>query len=211
MITGAPRRDPEGLGVFNSIFALNDRGEVIEYYDKAHLVPFGEYVPLSEYLPINKITAGSIQYRPGKGVRTIRLSGLPPISFLVCYEIIFGGAVVNSLDRPAAIFNLTNDSWYGATSGPHQHLANARVRAVEEGLPVIRAAYTGISATFDPFGRVIGMIPLNERGYLDVILPKPIKQATLYASWGDCLYFVILAFVTMTSVCISFRHRTIQG
>jgi apolipoprotein N-acyltransferase len=131
-------------------------------------------------------------YLPGAGVRTMRLPGLPPESFLVCYEIIFPGEVIDSLDRPSAIFNLTNDAWYGVSVGPHQHFANARVRAVEEGMPVLRAAYTGISGAFDPNGRVLGVIPLNERGFLDIKLPKPLSEPTFYGEWRDLVFFCLL-------------------
>ena len=144
LLTGAPRRVPGVQGSHNSILALDEAGEIVGHYDKAHLVPFGEYIPFASWLPFEKITEGLIGYRPGPGVRTVRLPGLPAMSLLVCYEVIFPGAAVDRNDRPAAIINLTNDAWYGISAGPHQHFANARVRAVEEGVPLVRSAYTGI-------------------------------------------------------------------
>jgi apolipoprotein N-acyltransferase len=207
LITGAPRRGARLAGSFNSVLAMNASGEIIDYYDKAHLVPFGEYVPLASMLPIEKITQGALGYLPGAGVRTMRLPGLPPVSFLVCYEIIFPGEVIDPLDRPSAIFNLTNDAWYGVSVGPHQHFANARVRAVEEGMPVLRAAYTGISGAFDPNGRVLGVIPLNERGFLDIKLPKPLSEPTFYGEWRDLLFFCLL--IGFAGISAFFSRRRI--
>ncbi|MGY8958441.1 MAG: apolipoprotein N-acyltransferase, partial [Alphaproteobacteria bacterium] len=131
LITGAPRRDETGL--HNSAIALDSAGSVVGVYDKFHLVPFGEYVPFRDYLPIEKITHGSGGYSPGPGPRTIRFPGLPPVSPLVCYEVIFPGAVMDREDPAEWLLNLTNDGWYGATAGPYQLLAIARLRAIEEG------------------------------------------------------------------------------
>ena len=206
LITGAPRRESGSARSFNSVLAMNVAGVIVDYYDKAHLVPFGEYVPLASVLPIEKITQGALGYRPGVGVRTMRLPGLPPVSLLVCYEVIFPGEVINSLDRPSAIINLTNDAWYGVSAGPHQHFANAKVRAVEEGMPVLRAAYTGKSGVFDPYGRVLGVIPLNERGFLDIKLPKPLMEPTVYGEWRDLLFFCFLIGFLGISAFLSRRE-----
>jgi apolipoprotein N-acyltransferase len=207
LITGAPRREADLAESFNSVLAMNAAGEIVDYYDKAHLVPFGEYVPLASVLPIKKITQGSLGYRPGAGVRSVRLPGLPPVSLLVCYEIIFPGEVIDPLDRPSAIINLTNDAWYGVSAGPHQHFANARVRAVEEGMPVLRAAYTGMSGVFDAYGRVLGVIPLNERGFLDITLPKPLSEPTLYGEWRDLLFLCLL--IVFGGISAFFSRRRI--
>lgn len=201
LITGAPRHNLEGA-TYNAVLALDDAGQIAGYYDKAHLVPFGEYVPLASVLPIEKITQGASGYSPGPGVRTLRLPGLPPASFLVCYEIIFPSNVVNDLDRPDVIVNLTNDAWYGATSGPHQHFANARLRAVEEGIPVVRAAYTGISGVVDSYGRVHGVIPLNVSGYLDFRLPVPLQHAPLYSRLGDTVFFAMFIVIVLAAAGI---------
>jgi apolipoprotein N-acyltransferase len=206
LITGAPRRETGSAGSFNSVLAMNAAGAIVDHYDKAHLVPFGEYVPLASVLPIEKITQGALGYRPGAGVRTVRLPGLPPVSLLVCYEVIFPGEVIDSLDRPSVIVNLTNDAWYGISAGPHQHFANARVRAVEEGMPVLRAAYTGMSGVFDPYGRVLGVIPLNERGFLDIKLPKPLSEPTVYGKWRDWLFLCLLIGFAGISAVFSRRH-----
>lgn len=192
IITGAPRRAGPPLKIWNSVFALDSRSEIVGHYDKSHLVPFGEYAPLREYLPIDKITHGAIDYSAGAGPATLHLPGLPPVSPLVCYEAIFPGAVVDRSDRPAWMLNLTNDAWYGRSAGPHQHLATARLRAVEEGMPIVRAANTGISAVADSFGRELGRIELDRQGVLDFRLPSPLPQPTVYAQFGDWIFAGIL-------------------
>lgn len=183
LITGAPRivRTPRAL--HNAIVVLNGTGAVVETYDKAHLVPFGEYVPFSEYLPIDSVAGGALNYSPGPGPRTLTLAGLPPFSPLICYEVIFPGAVIDRSDRPAWILNATNDAWYGVSTGPYQHLQHARMRAVEEGLPLVRPASTGVSVAYDAYGREIGRIPLETRGILDFRLPPALPE-TFYAQWG---------------------------
>tara|TARA_B100000676_G_C18086389_1_gene855410 strand:- start:1 stop:1551 length:1551 start_codon:yes stop_codon:yes gene_type:complete len=203
LITGAPRRNWEG-GTYNAILALDDTGQIAGYYDKSHLVPFGEYVPLASVLPFEKITQGASGYLPGSGVQTLRLPGLPPASFLVCYEIIFPANVINDSDRPEVIVNVTNDAWYGATSGPHQHFSNARLRAVEEGMPVVRAAYTGISGVIDSYGRVLGTIPLNVSGYFDFRLPAPLRHVPLYSRLGDTVFFAMVVVIVLLTAGI---HR----
>ena len=186
---------------------MNAAGAIVDHYDKAHLVPFGEYVPLASVLPIEKITQGALGYRPGAGVRTVRLPGLPPVSLLVCYEVIFPGEVIDSLDRPSAmIVNLTNDAWYGVSAGPHQHFANARVRAVEEGMPVLRAAYTGKSGVFGPYGRVLGVIPLNERGFLDDKATEAADRSRPFMANGATWLFLCLP----DRLCVAYR-RSFRG
>lgn len=191
LITGAPRRVDDSRRVANAMIALNETGRIVAHYDKFHLVPFGEYVPLANILPIEKITHGKRGFTPGPGVRTLAIAGLPAFSPLICYEVIFPGHVADGSRRPAWLLNLTNDAWYGLSAGPHQHLAQARVRAVEEGLPLIRAAYTGISAIVDPYGRILQQRPLNDAGAIDTRLPREIA-APPYAIWGDIPFGVIL-------------------
>ena len=208
LITGAPRRERRPLRIWNSIFAIDGTGKILGHYDKAHLVPFGEYAPLRDVLPIDKITHGAVDYSAGPGVRTLRLPGLPPVSPLICYEAIFPGAVVDPSDRPAWMLNLTNDAWYGITAGPHQHLAIARVRAVEEGLPMIRAANTGISAIIGPYGRVLVRLGLTKAGVLDGPLPAPTPNATIYARFGDIPFFVMLV---LFAVFLGLRHSRVRA
>jgi apolipoprotein N-acyltransferase len=188
LITGAPRRTDNPLQIWNSVVALDVHGSVVGHYDKSHLVPFGEYVPLRGYLPIDKVAHGMTDYSAGSGPKTLRMDGLPGVSALICYEAIFPGAVADPADRPTWLLNLTNDAWYGMTAGPHQHLAIASLRAVEEGLPLVRAANTGISAVVDPYGREIGRIGLGRQGVLDFLLPKPTAGPTPYARFGDWIY-----------------------
>jgi apolipoprotein N-acyltransferase len=156
--------------VFNSLVAIDDRGEVAALADKFHLVPFGEYMPFSGLIPI-RMVVGGMDFSAGPGPETLSVPGLPPFGALICYEVIFPGAVTPT-PRPAWLLNITNDAWFGVSAGPWQHLAAARMRAAEEGLPLVRAAQTGISAVFDAQGRRLAFLPLGTAGTLDVGLPS---------------------------------------
>ncbi len=202
VITGTVRTDPAPAApvhVWNSLVAVDHAGEVRAAYDKAHLVPFGEYVPLREILPMQKITPGGIDFSAGAGPRTIALPGLPPFSPLICYEVIFPEAVIDPAHRPAWLLNVTNDAWYGVTSGPFQHLAIARTRAVEQGLPLARIANNGISAMFDPYGRVLGRMDLNAVGVLDEKLPEALPP-TPYSRFGDTPFFIALLLIVVALI-----------
>jgi apolipoprotein N-acyltransferase len=199
VITGALRANQPPAPIeqiWNSMEALDAEGDIVANYDKAHLVPFGEYVPWREVLPLKKVTAGSIDFSAGAGPRTITLPGLPSFAPLICYEAIFPGAVVDEETRPAWILNLTNDAWYGRSSGPFQHLASARTRTVEEGLPMLRVANNGISAVIDSAGRVRTRIDLDTIGYADVNLPST-GNRTLYARAGDWALLLLLLVGTL--------------
>jgi len=210
IIAGAPRRSSPGrlFRLWNSLFAIDDTGAVAASYDKAHLVPFGEYVPLSRYLPLAKVVQGQIDYSPGAGARTLRVPGLPPFSPLICYEAIFPGAVVDRADRPAWLLNVTNDAWFGTSAGPHQHLAMARVRAVEEGMALVRAANTGISAVVDPYGRVMARLGIGKRGVIDNTLPTPIAGGTLYGRFGDGPVALAISVVLVVAFLLGRRVGT---
>jgi apolipoprotein N-acyltransferase len=206
VITGALRANPPPgpvVQLWNGMDAVDATGDVVARYDKAHLVPFGEYVPLREALPVKKITAGTIDFSAGSGPRTITLPGLPPFAPSICYEAIFPGAIVDEDARPAWMLNLTNDAWYGRSSGPFQHLASARTRTVEEGLPMIRVANNGISAVIDAVGRVRARIDLDTIGYADVTLPSP-GNRTLYARAGD---WTLLALLLVGALPVALRLR----
>jgi len=203
---------------YNSIYVIDHHGSILSVYDKVHLVPFGEYLPFQELLErlglmqLTKVRGGFI---PGEQRRTQPAPGAPNFLPLVCYEIIFPGNAVPRSDRkgwlyrhvgryfdwpsvtgrgerPGWLLNLTNDGWFGASAGPYQHFQQARIRAIEEGLPLVRAANSGISAVVDPLGRVVKSLPLGAEGVLDAPLPQPIA-ATLYARWGDALVAVVVA------------------
>jgi apolipoprotein N-acyltransferase len=190
LIAGAPRLDRSGerRRLWNSLHALDGTGAVVGTYDKHHLVPFGEYTPLRAvlgWLGLGKLTVGSQGFNAGPGLATLDLPGLPPFSPLICYEAIFPGRVAAEGARPQWLLNATNDAWFGTSSGPYQHFASARIRAVEEGLPLVRVANTGISAVVDPYGRLLGRLRLNQVGILDSALPRPAEGVTLYARYGD--------------------------
>ncbi|MGH6719912.1 MAG: apolipoprotein N-acyltransferase, partial [Alphaproteobacteria bacterium] len=208
-VSGVVRRrvDDGTLGaVWNSVMAVDDAGEVIAGYDKAHLVPFGEFMPLRALIPFRKLTEGSLDFSAGPGRVTWRLPGVPAVSPLVCYEAIFPGAVTRpddrADDRPEWLLNVTNDAWFGASAGPYQHLAAARLRAVEEGLPLVRAANTGISVVTDPYGRVVAGLGLGEDGVIDAVLPAALAAPTLYARAGDLVLLPLaVAILGFLYVC----------
>ena len=186
LLTGAPRRSPgaKGAAPSNGVVALDERGDIIGGYDKFHLVPFGEYVPLRGLLPISRLVPGIGDFHRGPGPVTLALGSLPPFSPLVCYEVIFPGAVLDKTARPRWLLNVTNDAWFGTSAGPYQHFAAARLRAVEEGLPLVRAANTGISAIIDPYGRVLRRLDLGVAGVLDGPLPAA-SNPPPYGRFGD--------------------------
>lgn len=167
--------------VWNSLAALDSDGRVLAVYDKAHLVPFGEYMPLAGLIPIRMVTGG-MDFSAGPGAVALAPASLPPFGVLICYEVIFPGAVTPR-PRPDWLVNITNDGWFGVSSGPWQHLAAARLRAVEEGLPLARAAQTGISAVFDARGRRLGWLPTGATGTLSLPLPSP-EPAPAFARFG---------------------------
>lgn len=175
-----PERQLSAL--FNSLSAVDSAGALQGVYDKAHLVPFGEYMPLRGLIPI-RIVQGGVDFSAGPGPLAMAPSGLPPFSPLICYEVIFPGAVVPE-ERPQWLLNITNDAWFGFSAGPYQHLSAARLRAVEEGLPLARAAQTGISAVFDSRGRLVAHLGLGEQGTVLSPLPAPIPQ-TVFARHGN--------------------------
>ncbi|MDW8442930.1 MAG: apolipoprotein N-acyltransferase [Acetobacteraceae bacterium] len=174
------------LRLWNSLVAIAPDGSLLAVYDKHHLVPFGEYVPLRSILPMETVVPGNIDFSAGAGPSTLRLPEafrVPPASPLICYEVIFPGRVTEAGVRPGWLLNLTNDAWFGVSSGPYQHLAAARMRAVEEGLPLVRAANTGVSAVFDSRGRTVARLGLNETGVIAAPLPSP-GEHTPFARFG---------------------------
>jgi len=203
LLTGTPRRERAPDRIWNAMVAVDGSGNITAVFDKFHLVPFGEYMPLRAILPFNKITPGTLDFSAGPGPQTLDLRGLPPVSPLICYEAIFPGETVAAARRPDWLLNLTNDAWYGKTAGPHQHLAIARARAIEEGIPLVRSANTGISAVFDSYGREIIRIDLSRQGVADTGLPKPARHLTFYAKFGDYAHLFLMAIVFLPLLRVS--------
>jgi apolipoprotein N-acyltransferase len=200
LITGSVRAPdaPPGTRVtraYNSIYVIDHDGSVLSVYDKLHLVPFGEFLPFQDWMEkiglvqLTKVQGGFI---PGNRRRTMEIPHAPRALPLICYEAIFPGDVVERNDRPGWIVNLTNDGWFGISTGPYQHLQQARLRAIEQGLPVVRAANTGISAVIDPLGRMVALLGLGLEGVLDSGLPSAIPP-TVYARAGDIPAAIIAA------------------
>ena len=193
----------------NSLMVFGEGANVVAIYDKIHLVPFGEYLPLKGVL--EKIGLEQLaRQRGGFGIGPaprplLSVPGLPLAGPLICYEAIFPAAIVQTAIRPGVLINLTNDGWFGNTTGPRQHLHQTRVRAVEEGLPLVRSANNGISAVIAPSGRITAMLGLNVRGSLDADLPQAVKP-TVYALLGDWIFAIIL--ILFTGIFGVFRVRS---
>ena len=200
LITGALRAEPEPPGssrprrIFNSILVFGEGGSLAGRYDKTHLVPFGEYLPLQsllEAIGLQQLTRMRGGFDVGVVPRPLlHVPRLPPAAPLICYEAIFPGTVVPGTERAGLLLNVTNDGWFGDTTGPRQHLHQARVRAVEEGIPLVRAANNGISAAVDGYGRVLARLDLNARGTIDVALPAALAPPP-YARLGDMLFLAL--------------------
>jgi apolipoprotein N-acyltransferase len=192
---------------FNALVVVDEAGGVAQLYDKHHLVPFGEYIPLGQltrHLGLRSFAArDGYGYAAGPGPRLLDLPGIGPVLPLICYEAIFPQGVRAAPARPDLLLQITNDAWFGEISGPYQHLAQARVRAVEQGLPLVRVANTGVSAVIDPAGRVMAAIPLGEAGFLDHPVPAPLPP-TLYARVGD---LPILGLIVALLTGIALRRR----
>jgi apolipoprotein N-acyltransferase len=196
LIMGALRAeqhsDLEGdYSIWNSLFVLNEDAELLGTYDKTHLVPFGEYIPFRNILPLKKITEGSKDFSKGDGIKTLKIGTIPPFSPLICYEVIFPDAVVDHGDLPRWMVNVTNDAWFGVSTGPYQHLHMSRFRAVEQGVPLVRVANTGVSAIIDSYGRIKKTLPLGEKAVLDAALPQFILGGTVYQKRGVFLVLSI--------------------
>ena len=219
LITGALRHYPNptpgtailpALRTLNSIVVLDDQAKLVGAYDKIKLVPFGEYVPFDVLLSaigIQKLTHGRGSFAEGVSPRPLfTVPGLPPALGLVCYEALFPGEIVQGTARPGVLINVTNDGWFGSTTGPYQHYYQSRVRAVEEGLPLIRAANNGISAVVDPYGRPLQTLGLNVRGVIDSPLPEALPPP-LYAKVGDWTLILVLVLFAAFARVLSKRAR----
>ena len=179
---------------YNSFYIFGPGARLLSTYDKFHLVPFGEYLPLENILRsvgITKLVAFPGSFTSGDGPKTFVIPGAPSVGPLICYEILFPGAVIGAT-RPGWLVNVTDDSWFGPWAGPEQHLMAARVRAIEEGLPVVRAANTGISAVIDPLGRSVATLGLDQMGAIDSGLPRALDVPG-FALYGDAGLLLLLA------------------
>ncbi|WP_296642305.1 apolipoprotein N-acyltransferase [Roseinatronobacter sp.] len=185
---------------FNSLAILDTKGQVGQVYDKHHLVPFGEYIPFAEWIadsPVGGLAGQALQgYSPGPGPRALDLGPLGRALPLICYEAIFPRHS-RIAPRPDWLLQVTNDAWFGTFSGPYQHLAQARLRAVEQGLPLLRSANTGVSAGFDGYGQPLGQLVLGEDGFIDIALP-PALPPTPYARWGDVPIWALLVLLAVS-------------
>ncbi|MGZ8367471.1 MAG: apolipoprotein N-acyltransferase [Rhodoplanes sp.] len=214
LITGAARfaeaeSGPGRIRAYNSVYLIDDEGVALPVYDKVHLVPFGEFLPLRsllERLGLEQLVRVPGGFLAGERRRTITTPGAPAFVPLVCYEVIFPHAVVPPGERPGWLLNVTNDAWFGATAGPYQHLLQARLRAIEEGLPLVRAANSGISAVVDPLGRAVAALPLSHEGVVDSGLPQRIADP-LYSRSGDLAVGGIIGIVLISSFLLRRRDR----
>jgi apolipoprotein N-acyltransferase len=216
LITGSVRAPDEPPGTritraYNSIYVIDHDGSVLSLYDKLHLVPFGEYLPFQnwmEFLGFEQLTKIQGGFIPGTVRHLLPIPNAPRALPLICYEAIFPGAAATHEDRPGWIVNLTNDGWFGISTGPHQHLQQARVRAIEQGLPLVRAANTGISAVIDPLGRIVAELGLGIEGVLDSTLPAAIPP-TVYARTGNIPAAILLAAAVLFVVRRRLAKRTL--
>ncbi len=203
LVTGALRRDVADAGkgesdkVYNSILTFDGSGNVVARYDKWRLVPGGEFLPfewLLEPLGFRKVVTVPGSFAAGQGPVSLAVPGAPAAGFSVCYEAIFPDRLVDPLARPGWLINVTNDGWFGNSTGPHQHLAQVRLRAIEQGLPIARAANTGISAVIDPYGRIRSSLPIGEEGMIDATLAQGL-QPTFFARNGAVTFFLAVVAV----------------
>jgi apolipoprotein N-acyltransferase len=215
LITGSVRAPdlPPGSRItraYNSIYIIDHDGSVLSVYDKLHLVPFGEYLPFQEWmerLGLEQLTKVQGGFIAGTLHNSLEIPGAPRALPLICYEAIFPSEVATRDGRPGWIVNLTNDGWFGMTTGPYQHLQQARLRAIEQGLPLVRAANTGISAVVDPMGRIVARLGLGVEGVVDSRLPAAITP-TIYARVGDLPAAMIVVLGLLIVLKRRFTKRT---
>lgn len=211
LIAGSSRRQKlkDGTHYFNSLFVLDDSGTITTVYDKAHLVPFGEYLPFPEgfrALGIASLTARiGGAFTAGPGLQTLKTGTIPAFSPLICYEALFPGEVV-AAPRPAWLVNITDDSWFGTQTGPYQHLTAARFRAIEEGLPLIRSATTGVSAVIDADGHIVTESGIGVAVKLDAALPGA-RAATPFARFGQLMFWLLLGAALALAMGLSLTER----
>ena len=193
---------------YNSLLVLDDKAETVEHYDKQHLVPFGEYVPYKVFFEKTglKVLTREGGFRTGTGSRLLELGDFPDAGALICFEVIFSGDIFTPGERPDWLINVSNDAWFGDSIGPWQHLDQAAVRAIEEGLPIARSTNTGISALIDSRGRILAKLGIGERDVLDVRLPPP-APPTVFSRVGDIPMFAGAFLLLLLSAGSRFRKK----
>ena len=193
---------------YNSLVIFDKQANPVGYYHKTHLVPFGEYMPFRKYLPdfIRPVANAIGEFGRGKGPKILNFEGLPSFGGIICYEAIFPAEIVDKKNRPELLINVTNDGWYGNSSGPYQHWVTVRLRAVEEGLQIVRVANNGISGLINAFGVEKGMLTLNQKGFLDVVLDKAINEVTLYSKTGN-VFIISFCLILLFYGFINVRHK----
>lgn len=191
----------------NSLMAFDSHGNPVAYYDKSHLVPFGEYIPLRRWLPnwLRPLANTIGTFTPGPGPQKIELQNLPSFGVAICYEAIFPHKILDQANRPEWIINPTNDGWYGDSFGPHQHFTATRLRAVEEGITIARIANNGISALISPYGTIIGKLNLNQAGFIDLSLPVKTSLSTTYSRYGNAIILNICIFLLALALLFHFK------
>ena len=196
----------------NSLVLINEQGDLSAIFDKQHLVPFGEYMPMANLLKnigLSNLIGLAGNFEPGNRSRIINAKNIPKFLALICYEAIFPNYSNEIKNRPDWIVQITNDAWFGNFSGPYQHLAQARIRAIEQGLPFVRSANTGISAMIDPYGRVLNKIELEASGYFDAALPSKI-QPTPYSKFGELFLALFCGLLLLACFANMYRKRNIE-
>lgn len=200
----------EDVSYFNAVHVLGGAGMILDTYDKTHLVPFGEYLPFGKLLErfgLRQFVHIPGGFEPGREEKVLDVPGLPGVAPLICYEAVFPGAISAAMrEKIGLIVNVTNDGWFGETAGPYQHLAQARVRAIEEGAPLLRIANTGISALIDPHGRILSRLALGQEGVLDAPLPARL-DAPLFAAWPRTAPFIPFAILVVLTLLLARRRR----
>lgn len=212
LITGFLRRVPRGYGVtpYNSLAVMNTKGEIEAWYDKSHLVPFGEYMPFRRYLPewVHPLANVVAEFGRGPQYKTLQVGIHPAFAPLICYEVIFSDQVVRKgAQKPAWAVVLTNDGWYGISAGPYQHLAAAQMRAVEEGLSVVRSANSGISAVINPYGEIKAQIALGARGAIDALVKPEEAHQTVFGTYGNKIPLALSGVFLLLGLLVSLLRR----
>lgn len=216
LITGMLRREFEPNGydykLYNSLALIDDNTQVVDLYSKNHLVPFGEYIPFRSILPsfIRPVTNMVAEFGKGEKYQTITAENFPTFAPLICYEIIFSDNIVRKNNNLKWIVLLTFDGWYGDSTGPYQHLAAAQMRAIEEGITIVRSANSGISAVISGYGEIYAKLDLNERGVLDAKVPLDTAHKTLFGKYGNLIMWLILGVFSAIALAIETRNNLLK-